>query len=82
MSDRSITDSFVLGINPYPDWFTLLDKEGRVLYETGQDGELKRVTIKHPVKYMTAEFGDTIMNMSGNVIVVPKSAADKYMRRR
>lgn len=73
-------DSFVLGKDNYPAWFALLDKEGQVLYEYTKDRKLKSITIKRPVKYMTAQLGDTIMNMSGNVIVVPKAAADKYMK--
>lgn len=76
----NLTEGFILGKDRYPDWFVLLDRNKRILYEYDSKGELKGVTIKHSVKYMTAKVGDTILNMSGNIIVVPKKAADKYMK--
>lgn len=75
------TDSFVFGEDSYPDWFTKISNEGRVQFTRLTDNAFK-LTIQNITGPVTAETGDTLMYISGSVVVVPRDAANRYMGGR
>ena len=78
MSVRHNTNSFILGLDLYPDWFVLESQKGNVKYSTNQDGSINNVVITTPKGEITAKAGDTIMDFGDELVVVPSGAAKTY----
>lgn len=72
--------SFVLGKEPYPEWFKQLDNEKRVTYKTDSDGALLRVKIQNPVGAVRANVGETIVDTGESIIKLSKSIVNKYTK--
>ena len=79
MSTR-LAHKFVLGTDPYPDWFKSLDRDGRVSYTLDESKNLSAVTITNTKDTQRAVVGDTILCTGDLCIVVPKAVSQKYMK--
>ena len=72
--------SFVLGKDPYPDWFVALDKANRVTYETEGDGTLLRVRIRNPKGIVRVDVGETVVDTGDSIIKLSKRVLDQYSK--
>lgn len=72
--------SFVLGKDPFPDWFKELDKENKVTYERDSAGTLLRVRIQNPTGAVRADAGEIIVNTGESIIKLTQAILDKYCR--
>lgn len=72
--------SFVLGRDPYPDWFKELEEKNKVTYERDSAGTLLRVRIQNPVGVVRVDAGETIVNTGESIIKLSKAILDKYTK--
>lgn len=71
-------NSFVLGTDEPPGWFVELGD--RIQYVLTDDGQVQKIVVTNSSGPVTAIPGDTIAELRGDVIVIPKKAANKYMK--
>ena len=72
--------SFVLGRDPYPDWFKALEEKNKVTYERDSAGTLLRVRIQNSVGVVRVDAGETIVNTGESIIKLSKAILDKYAK--
>ena len=78
MAVKVNTDSFIFGVDYYPQWFVEMDKKGRVEY-TYENNKLVGARLKNENESrFTVTTGDTIMFVNNQMIVVNSKAAKKY----
>ena len=78
MAVRQNTDSFVYGVDEYPDWFKVNSEQGKVKYIYTDSGELLSTEVATLSGFEQAKKGDTIMRMGNNMVVVPAATAKTY----
>lgn len=74
---RQETDSFVFGVDEYPNWFMVNSQTGLVkpIYS---DGMLINTLIATASGFESVKKGDTIMELNGSMVIIPSNIAKEY----
>lgn len=75
---RVDTNSFIYGKDSFPQWFIDHSESGDVSYTYSADGSLVSTHIYTINGWDHVHKGDTIMQLDGNMTVIPSNVAQEF----